>query len=190
MLYSPFDNYNRMMARKSVLNPYAAPYVPLSEMFSGMSFEEKNKAGKGLLGESEKNTANCLVAGSTSSYGIQHAVKPDNFEELPTKIGQQSGSPDTHTLPDGTAEYEDFGGMNDHAMMMETLSSLYPDISVESLAEVLYVNNGNLNEAIDMLEQFEYEGFDSGDFPETSEARNNFDPISLEGSSSGTNNTI
>ncbi|XP_039142815.1 uncharacterized protein LOC120280139 [Dioscorea cayenensis subsp. rotundata] len=179
-----------MMARKSVLNPYATPYVPLSEMFSGMSFEEKNKAGKGILDESkEKNTVNCLVAGTTSSYGVQNAVKPDNFEELPTKIGQNSGSPDMHTLPDETAEYEDFGGMNDHALKMETLSSLYPDISVESLAEVLYVNYGNLNDAIDMLEQFENEGFDSGDFPESSEARNNFDPTSLEGSSSGTNNS-
>lgn len=61
----------------------------------------------------------------------------------------------SHTLLDDTAEYKDFGGINDLALKMGTFSSLYPDISMESLAEVLHMNNGNLNEAINMLGQFE-----------------------------------
>ncbi|KAJ0962753.1 hypothetical protein J5N97_027875 [Dioscorea zingiberensis] len=183
--FLPFDSRatpsNRMMAGKSVLNPYATPYVPLSEMFSGMKFEE-NVAGKGMSTDFEKKkTAESPVAGSSTSFAKAEA----------SKIGQHSGSSYMHTpFHEEAVGFEDFGAVNDHALVMETLCSMFPDISVESLAEVFHVNNGDLSETIDMLEQFEGEGFDSGDLPETSEMRSNFDPALLKGSSSGTRDTV
>ncbi|KAJ0962751.1 hypothetical protein J5N97_027873 [Dioscorea zingiberensis] len=85
-----------------------------------------------------------------------------------SKIGQHSDSSDMHTpFHEEAVGFEDFGAVNDHALIMETLCSMFPDISVESLAEVFHVNMG--------------EDFDSGDLPQTSEMRSNFDPALLKG---------
>ncbi|XP_039142965.1 uncharacterized protein LOC120280256 isoform X1 [Dioscorea cayenensis subsp. rotundata] len=76
------------------------------------------------------------------------------------------------------------------SLLQLIIQKLHCSILCEIIHVATHVNNGNLNEAIYMLELFKNEGFDSGDFPEISAARNNVDPTSLTGSFSGTNHTI
>ncbi|KAG1330602.1 polyadenylate-binding protein-interacting protein 6 [Cocos nucifera] len=161
-----------MMQGKSLLNPYATPYVPLSKVIPGVSFERENKATKKILGDAEnneviENSADYQLPDSVSvDYDVQGLEKLKVSNESPGKIGDPWNSDDT--FQDAIPLSEKQSAVDDPNMMMDLLSSLFPNISMESLAELLNANHGDLNQTIDVLEQLEDEGDEVGNSAETS----------------------
>lgn len=148
-----------MMQGKSLLNPYATPYVPLSKVIPGVSFERENKATQKILGDAERNevienSADYHLPDSVSlDYDIQGLEKLIVSNESSRKIGDLWNSGDT--FQDAIPLSEKQSAMDDPNLIMDLLSSMFPNISLESLAELLNANHGDLNQTIDVLEQLE-----------------------------------
>lgn len=148
-----------MMQGKSLLNPYATPYVPLSKAIPGVSFERENKATQKILGDAERNevienSADYHLPDSVSlDYDIQGLEKLIVSNESSRKIGDLWNSGDT--FQDAIPLSEKQSAMDDPNLIMDLLSSMFPNISLESLAELLNANHGDLNQTIDVLEQLE-----------------------------------
>ncbi|XP_008806264.2 polyadenylate-binding protein-interacting protein 6 [Phoenix dactylifera] len=183
-----------MMQGKSLLNPYATPYVPLSKVIAGVSFERGNKATQEILGDAEnkeviEKSADYQLADSDSvDYDVQHLGNLEASNESSRKIGDPWNSDDT--FQDVIPLSKKQSVMDDPNLIMDLLSSLFPNISIESLAELLNANHGDLNQTIDVLEQLEYEGDEVENSAETSETSNSLDDPSGRANASGISSSI
>lgn len=145
-----------MMQRKSLLNPYAAPYVPLSKIVPAVSSERENRA---TLGDSENNeiiekSADYELPDTVSvDYDIQGLERLKVSDESSSKLGDPWNSDDT--FQDVILSSDKQSALDDPNLIIELLSSMFPDMSIESLAELFNANHGDLNQTIYVLEQLE-----------------------------------
>ncbi|XP_010916336.1 uncharacterized protein [Elaeis guineensis] len=180
-----------MMQRKSLLNPYATPYVPLSKIVPGVSSERENRA---TLCDSENNeiiekSADYQLPDSVSvDYDIQGLEKLEVSDEPSSKIGDPWNSDDT--FQDVIPRSEKQSAVEDSTLIVELLSSMFPDISIESLAELFNANQGDLNQTIYVLEQLEYGGYEVENSAETSETSNSLDDPPEKANASGTISSV
>ncbi|XP_010926064.2 uncharacterized protein [Elaeis guineensis] len=183
-----------MMQGKSLLNPYATPYVPLSNVIPGVSFERDNKATKKILGDAEnneviENSADYQLLDSVSvDYDVQGLEKRNASDESSRKIGDPWNS--DYTFQDAIPSSEKQSAVDDPNMVMDWLSSMFPNISMESLAELLNANHGDLNQTIDVLEQLEYEGDEMENSAEASATSNRLGDPPERANASGISSSI
>lgn len=183
-----------MMQGKSLLNPYATPYVPLSKVMAGVSFERENKPAQKILGDSENSeiietSADYQLPDSVSvDYDIEGLEKVKVSDESSSKICDPWNSDDTYQ--DVIPRSEKQSAMDDPNLIMESLSSMFPNISIESLAELFNANHGDLNQTIDVLEQLEYEGDELENSAETSETIYSLDDPPEKANASGTFSSV
>ncbi|XP_072965242.1 uncharacterized protein [Typha angustifolia] len=157
-----------MMQGKLILNPYATPYVPLSEICPKKSFETGKKVTEETLDESEKkdlttekSSKHQLLDFASDAYDIQNMEKLASESSQKADLSFSSGN----TLQDG------INFIDDQNIIVEYLSSMYPGVSVDFIAGLLNANHHNVNETTDMLEQLEY-----GEVCEASETSGHLDP--------------
>ncbi|XP_038984557.1 uncharacterized protein LOC103722982 [Phoenix dactylifera] len=178
-----------MMQRKSLLNPYATPYVPLSKIGPGVSSERENRA---TLDDSEndiiENSADYQLPDSVSvDHDIQGLEKLKVSDESSSEIGEPWNSDDA--FQDVIPRSEKQNVVDDPNLIIEFLSSMFPDISIESLAELFNANHGDLNQTIYVLEQLEYGGYEL-DSAETSETSNSLDDPPEKANARGTISSV
>ncbi|XP_042429948.1 polyadenylate-binding protein-interacting protein 6-like [Zingiber officinale] len=145
-----------MMQGKSTLNPFATPYVPLTklpfETRDGSS--EKTTAAAGNNETTENSLEHQLPESFSFNYDIQSFQKLSLSGESSSKVGEFNNP----TFPD------DLGKLDDSIAILDCLSSAFPDISLDYLSELLAINQGDFNDTIDALQQFESD-VDALDYP-------------------------
>ncbi|XP_042425263.1 polyadenylate-binding protein-interacting protein 6-like [Zingiber officinale] len=145
-----------MMQGKSTLNPFATPYVPLTklpfETRDGSS--EKTTAAAGNNETIENSLEHQLPESFSFNYDIQSFQKLSLSGESSSKVGEFNNP----TFPD------DLGKLDDSIAILDCLSSAFPDISLDYLSELLAINQGDFNDTIDALQQFESD-VDALDYP-------------------------
>ncbi|CAL9054015.1 unnamed protein product [Musa banksii] len=165
-----------MAEKKSLLNPDAAPYVPVWKLLYGTG-DKVTEPAVGLPGK-DKAVENSIEhqVPDTLDYDIKSFGKLDLSGASSSKTDQHDNLDDI--LQDEISEWD---------AKVDHLSSIFPDISVEYLAELLIVNGGDLEETVFVLQQFESAG-DGSEDPVQAAVVNNVSGIaSEEASSSGTN---
>ncbi|WOK94175.1 hypothetical protein Cni_G02877 [Canna indica] len=172
------------MQGKSVLNPFATPYVPLSKLSSGSREEVTGKMIDPFVNNDsiDKSIEYQLPESFSLDYDIQSFQQLNLSGESSSKMGQHKYSDDP--FPDEISEWD---APN---VMLNSLSSMFPDISVEYLAELLAVNQGDFNETIDVLQQFECDGDGTDYSVETAMTSNNSRLGYEKASSSGLSDSI
>ncbi|CAL0327241.1 unnamed protein product [Lupinus luteus] len=135
----------------SSLNPYAASYVPLSK-------KEPSRVTFGTeKGSYNHDGRNLFYSSSSASHNM-----PGDFQPASNSFG--SSSQNAALLPDDLFTDEDHIDMD-----IEFLKMSFPDISVQSLRDIYILNEEDLDAAIDMLDQLEFDdNVDySGSLPDT-----------------------
>ncbi|XP_020251802.1 polyadenylate-binding protein-interacting protein 6-like [Asparagus officinalis] len=145
-----------MMQGKSSLNAGAVPYIPSWKKSSDM----ESKSTKKIVG-SEKHDC-----GEAAAYQL-----PDNasLEQSLEKL-HVSDEASVHSYKIST---EKQSMTDDTNMEICFLMTRFPGYSEKTLAELLDFNNGDLEDTIDLLEEFEAEHMES---PGTSEVRHSGSP--------------
>ncbi|KAJ8477405.1 hypothetical protein OPV22_021132 [Ensete ventricosum] len=166
---------DKMAERKSLLNPDAAPYVPVCKFLYGTG-DKVTEAEVGLPGTD-----------TAVENSIEHQL-PDtldydtkSFEKL-NLSGASSSKTDQYDNLDEILQDE----IDEWDAKVDHLSSVFPDISVEYLAELLIVNGGDLEETVFVLQQFEGAGDGFEDPVQAAVASDVSGIASEEASSSGT----
>ncbi|XP_028802387.1 polyadenylate-binding protein-interacting protein 5 [Neltuma alba] len=171
----------------SSLNPYAAAYIPLSKR--------------------EADGGTCVAGGDYKSYegpvGFQtpqhttqdqHRLHPSTrasqklFTSQAYHVKGQPESSSSGSVAQGAVQMADKQMLDEESDMdLEYLRMTFPGISDQSLIDVYMVNGGDLESAIDMLSQLEFDGVHSSEsLPETldigdiSESGNFADSASLK----------
>lgn len=130
-----------MMQGKSGLNADAAPYIPISKNLS----DGDSKSAKGV---SEKSDGGWKAA----THQLQNNV---SLEQSLEKLGVSDESSSVLVQHFETSVAEKQSMTDDANIVIDFLMSRFPDYSAESLSEFLDFNDGDLEEAIDLLEEFE-----------------------------------
>ncbi|KAJ8480025.1 hypothetical protein OPV22_023752 [Ensete ventricosum] len=151
----------RMKRVKSDLNPHAAPYIPHSKLFPGTIYKSTEMTiSPGNYKATEKSMEYQLP--NSWNYDIENFERLDLSSESASKIGQNGLSSESaskigqHNYLDNTFQEE--SRWDASYVKLDSLSSMYPDISMEYLAAILAANQGDLQETIDVLQEFKYEG--------------------------------
>ncbi|CAL9091833.1 unnamed protein product [Musa acuminata var. zebrina] len=177
--YVPFNTgkqvTDKMAEKKSLLNPDAAPYVPVWKLLYGTG-DKVTEPAVGLSGK-DKAVENSIEhqVPDTLDYDIKSFGKLDLSGASSSKTDQLDNLDEI--LQDEIREWD---------AKVDHLSSIFPDISVEYLAELLIVNGGDLEETVFVLQQFESAGDGSEDPVQAAVANNVSGIASEEASSSGT----
>ncbi|OIW15046.1 hypothetical protein TanjilG_13973 [Lupinus angustifolius] len=145
----------------SSLNPYAASYVPLQKNEpSGVTFGTE----KGSKNHDGRN----LFYSSTSASNNM----PGDFQPASNSYG--SSSQNAAPLTDDLFTDEDHLDLD-----IEFLKMSFPDISEQSLRDVYVLNEDDLDAAIDMLNQLEFDDDvdSSGSLPDTLDIGDVSEPV-------------
>ncbi|XP_074586865.1 uncharacterized protein LOC141842749 isoform X2 [Curcuma longa] len=164
------------MQGKSSLNPFATPYVPISKIQSETRVEasEETTGPPGNNEAIEKSLDPQLL--DSFYYDIQSFGKLDISGESSSKVDQHLD--DTFS--------DELSKLVNPSATLERLSSMFPDISLDYLADLLAINQGDFNDTIDVLQQLESDD-DGTEYPtEPAVADGSHDLAPQEGSSSGT----
>nr|CAD1838188.1 unnamed protein product [Ananas comosus var. bracteatus] len=163
-----------MTEGKSLLNPYASPYIPLSRNPAGKTLEKENKAVENVPDDPEKKEG----GDRPSEHHLQDSLL-EEFDKLSfsaessSKVDLSSGYDD----PFYDSEFVDVGDLD---IAVESISLMFPNISLDSIAVLLHANGYNPSQTINVLEQLEYgdDGFE--DVAEPSESCSHLDnpPVS------------
>ncbi|XP_061359592.1 polyadenylate-binding protein-interacting protein 5 [Gastrolobium bilobum] len=149
-----------MKPRASNLNPYAASYVPMSR-----------RLAEGGTSGTEKGSQN--YDGTVWFQNPQHTTKVEQLMDSSTKrlssVKAQPASSSYSSSSQNVRELRDKQLLDEELDMdMEFLRMSFPDISHQSLVDVYTVNGGDVEAAIDMLNQLEFDGVEySGTLPDT-----------------------
>ncbi|RWW86597.1 hypothetical protein BHE74_00004616 [Ensete ventricosum] len=145
---------------KSDLNPHAAPYIPHSKLFPGTIYKSTEMTiSPGNYKATEKSMEYQLP--NSWNYDIENFERLDLSSESASKIGQNGLSSESaskigqHNYLDNTFQEE--SRWDASYVKLDSLSSMYPDISMEYLAAILAANQGDLQETIDVLQEFKRE---------------------------------
>ncbi|XP_074586863.1 uncharacterized protein LOC141842749 isoform X1 [Curcuma longa] len=169
------------MQGKSSLNPFATPYVPISKIQSETRVEasEETTGPPGNNEAIEKSLDPQLLDPQLLDsfyYDIQSFGKLDISGESSSKVDQHL---------DGTFS-DELSKLVNPSATLEHLSSMFPDISLDYLADLLAINQGDFNDTIDVLQQLESDD-DGTEYPtEPAVADGSHDLAPQKGSSSGT----
>ncbi|XP_072982501.1 polyadenylate-binding protein-interacting protein 6-like isoform X1 [Typha latifolia] len=169
---------NTTMEGKSRLNPYAKPYEPLSKVLCGKSIEQENKAAEKVVEESGNNEA----AGKSTELELPDSISVDYCLQSLDKnstTGESSLKLDHPYIFDNTF-HDQMSIMDDPNLMVESLLSMFPGISVDSITALLNANNCDLDQTIDMLEQLEFDGDGFDDLSGASDASSHLGPDSQQ----------
>ncbi|KAJ4846210.1 hypothetical protein Tsubulata_034737 [Turnera subulata] len=149
-----------MKPAMSTLNPYAASYIPLSKREAA---DKSDVAGW--------TTKSSQYGSQTAWYGAaEHASQSRQHDKAPSASGVSAlksqsalgfyGSSSQN--PDEVAEKQAVEG--DFETDLEYLRISFPGISDESLVDVYMANKGDLESALDMLSQLEFDSPESSEY--------------------------
>ncbi|KAF7817207.1 dnaJ-like protein subfamily B member 4-like [Senna tora] len=149
----------------SSLNPYAASYVPLSKRVADDRTCVTDKDSKSYDGAAWFQVPQHITKDQHRLDHNTHAAQKISTSEafhVKSQPASSSYGSTTHSAAQMTLDEES-------DIDLEYLRMTFPGISDESLADVYMVNGGDLDAAIDMLSQLEFdEGVESsGSLPET-----------------------
>ena len=147
-----------MKTGTSSLNPYAASYIPIS------------RRGTADANKDYSLTENAYKRGNVTMWSGSHSEDtPQNQHE--SKVSQNYVAhgtlPHEEYAPKGNPVHSSYGSSSQTAKeMMEIpeeeremdlayLQMMFPGISYESLSDVYFVNKGDLEATLDMLNHFE-----------------------------------
>ncbi|WJX09872.1 hypothetical protein P8452_00660 [Trifolium repens] len=160
-----------MKPRQSSLNPYAAAYVPVSKRDTSVRFypaEEDNNSSQEYDG---------TVWFQPPQYRTNDVEK--NAQRL-APVKNQPASSSYFSSPQSVAQLTENQYMDEELDIdLEYLRMTFPGISDESLVDVYNVNSGDLDAAIDMLSQLEFDDAvdASGSLPETLDIGDVSEPV-------------
>ncbi|KAI4337378.1 hypothetical protein L6164_015803 [Bauhinia variegata] len=150
----------------SSLNPYAASYVPLSKReaadrtyVAGNDFKSHN--GTALFQTPQFMDQHVL---DSNAYATRKLASPEVLH-VKSQPASSSYSPSSQNVTEMTEKQM----LDEESEMdLEYLRMTFPGISDQSLADVYMVNRCDLEAAIDMLSQLEFDGVESSrSLPET-----------------------
>lgn len=141
-----------MKPQLSSLNPYAASYIPLSK-----------RVADG--GNSVTENDSMKYDGTVWFQTPQHITKDHQFVDSSTYAAKSLSTPATFPLKNQSVS-SSYGSLSQNVvdkqltdeeldMDMEYLRMTFPGISDQSLVDVYTLNRGDLDAAIDMLNQLE-----------------------------------
>ncbi|XP_058724825.1 polyadenylate-binding protein-interacting protein 5-like [Vicia villosa] len=157
-----------MKPRQSSLNPYAAAYVPVSKR------DANANASARFYATEEENNSSQDYDGTAWFQPPQYAgnnvqLLKNNPQRLsPGK--SQPGSSSYFSSQQSVAPLADKHFMDEEVDIdLEYLRMTFPGISDESLVDVYNVNGGDLDAAVDMLSQLEFDDAvdSSGNLPDS-----------------------
>lgn len=171
----------------SSLNPYAAAYIPLSK---------RQADGGTCVADNDYMSYDGAVGFQTPQHTTQDQHHVHHNTRAPQKLStsqafhvkSQPESSSCSSAAQGAVQVADKQMLDEESDMdLEYLRITFPGISDQSLADVYMVNGGDLEAAIDMLSQLEFDGVQSSEtLPETldigdiSESGNFADSASLK----------
>uniref|UniRef100_A0ACD5V9D0 Uncharacterized protein n=1 Tax=Avena sativa TaxID=4498 RepID=A0ACD5V9D0_AVESA len=123
------------MERSSQLNPHATPFVPSSFAKSLKANKDPEKQVDGT----EKNGA-----ADKSRYELPESLSFDDYAESLGKINISAES-------SSKGEASEASHAVNHVAVVESLSLMFPDVSADSILEVLKANEFDTDLTIDML---------------------------------------
>lgn len=133
------------MQGKSTLNPFATPYVPILKIQS----ETRVEASEETTGPPGNNEAIKKSLEPQLFYSFDCDIQ--SFGKL--DVSGESSSKGDQRLDDTFSD--ELSKLDDFSAILEYLSSMFPDISSDYLAELLAINQGDFNDTIDALQQLE-----------------------------------
>ncbi|OMO80483.1 Ubiquitin system component Cue [Corchorus olitorius] len=138
----------------SSLNPYAASYIPLAkrEANDNLTAKDSNRGNEATWFESSSHFAHHQHHSNASLDSVTHATgKHQTTEASSLKSHHSHGS-----LTQNPGEMTDKQVMDEEFDMdLEYLRMNFPGLSNESLMDVYLANHGDLEAAVDMLNQLE-----------------------------------
>ncbi|KAI5393883.1 hypothetical protein KIW84_060836, partial [Lathyrus oleraceus] len=153
-----------MKPRKSSLNPYAAAYVPVS----------KRDATARFYATEDENNSSQDYDGTAWYQAPQYATNNVQLlKKTPQRLSpgkSQPASSSYFSSPQTVAPLADNHFMDEEFDIdLEYLRMTFPGISDESLVDVYNVNGGDLDAAVDMLSQLEFDDAvdSSGNLPDS-----------------------
>ncbi|KAG6538418.1 uncharacterized protein LOC122038307 [Zingiber officinale] len=167
------------MQGKSTLNPFATPYVPILQIQSETRLEasEETTGPPGNNEATEKSLEPQLL--ESFYYDIQSFGKLDISGESSSKVDQHLD--DTFS--------DELSQLVNSSAILECLASMFPDISLDYLADLLTINQGDFNDTIDALQQLESD-VDGTEYPtEPTVAYDSYELAPQKGRSSGTSDS-
>lgn len=132
-----------MTQGKSQLNPHATPYIPVSKLLSGTRDEAWTICCH------KNNEVNDKSMGHNLPEFLAYDIL--TIEHLTSEESLQAGQ---HVIPNDIHR-DELSELDSFIEKLDSLSSLFPDISVEYLSELLDVHHGDLQETIVVMQQFE-----------------------------------
>ncbi|KAK7320718.1 hypothetical protein VNO77_30447 [Canavalia gladiata] len=151
-----------MKPQASSLNPYAASYIPLSKRetdgrTSLIERDSGNYGGTVWFQTHQETASDQRLVNSSTGKPVAFPVKSQ-----PASSSYSSSSQNVVELTDKQLLDEELD------MDIEYLRMTFPGISDQSLVDVYNVNRGDLDAAVDMLNQLEFDSVQSsGSLPET-----------------------
>ncbi|XP_051195267.1 uncharacterized protein [Lolium perenne] len=124
------------MERFSQLNPHATPFVPSSFAKSLKANKDPEKQVDGT----EKN----VTADKSAGYELPDSLSFDDYAESLGKVNISAES-------SSKGEAAEASHANNHLAAVESLSLMFPDVSADSILEVLKANEFDTDLTIDML---------------------------------------
>ncbi|KAG9459342.1 hypothetical protein H6P81_003850 [Aristolochia fimbriata] len=142
-----------MKPMKSLLNPYADSFVPLSRQGADKQCKSNDKTEdiQGSLQVTTSEAENSKVAsGSAKTH-----VDDSQFNKLSLDESTPKNADDETERSNAADETERSNAADEFEYDLAFLAATFPGVSDQSLADVYFANDGDLDAAIEMMNQLE-----------------------------------